>query len=56
MGPEDFEIPENPGLPLDELTFSREGGKAPNWMVTGGDDGLTGGENAVLSDNVISGE
>ena len=30
VGPDDFEILENPGLPLDELTGSGDGGKDPN--------------------------
>ena len=30
MGPEDFEIPENPGLTLGGLTYSGDGGKDPN--------------------------
>ena len=30
VGLDDFEIPENPGLPLDELTGSGDGGKDPN--------------------------
>src|SRR4051812_43776141 len=55
-GPGTFEIPENPGLPRDELTVSGEGGKDQNWMVTGGDDGLIRGEDAVVSDDEISWE